>query len=86
MDVLLVPVGGFYTIDASVASQVCADVKPKVIVPMHFKTPGCDFPIVGVEGFLQGKDNVKNLDSSKTELKQGGLPDVTEIVVLKPAR
>ena len=85
VDVLLVPVGGFYTIDAKTATQVCDDLKPKVIVPMHYKTSKCDFPIVGVEDFLKGKKNIKRLDSSEAEFKPGELPDVTEVVVLKPA-
>ena len=86
VDVLLVPVGGFYTVDASVASRVCDDLKPRVIIPMHFKTSKCDFPIVNEEDFLRDKGKVKKLDSSEIEFKQGELPDVTEIVVLKPAQ
>lgn len=86
VDVLLVPVGGFYTIDASVASQVCDSLKPRVIIPMHFKTPKCDFPIVTEEDFLKGKGNVRKLDSSEVEFRQDMLPDATEIVVLKPAQ
>jgi len=85
VDVLLVPVGGFFTIDAKVAGQVCDDLKPKVIVPMHYKTPKLDFPITGVEDFVKGKKKVKTLGSSEVEFKLGELPDVTEIVVLQPA-
>lgn len=85
VDILLVPVGGFFTIDANVASQVCDDLKPKVIVPMHYKTPKCDLPIAGVEDFVTGKQNVKRLDSSEAEFELGKLPGITEIVVLKPA-
>lgn len=85
VDILLIPVGGFFTIDANVASQVCDDLKPKVVIPMHYKTPKLDFPIVGVDDFLEGKKNVNRMDSSEVEFKSGALPDVTEIVVLKPA-
>lgn len=85
MDVLLIPVGGFFTIDANVAGQVCDDLKPKVIVPMHYKTPKLDFPISGVEDFVKGKGNVRTLDSSEAEFKQGELPGATEIIVLQPA-
>jgi hypothetical protein len=38
-----------------------------------------------VDEFLQGKDNVTRLDVSEAEFKQGVLPTVTQIVVLKPA-
>ena len=37
VDILLIPVGGNYTIDAKVATQVCDRLKPKVIIPMHFR-------------------------------------------------
>ena len=38
IDVLLVPVGGFYTIDAAQAAQTVRDISPKVTIPMHYKT------------------------------------------------
>jgi L-ascorbate metabolism protein UlaG (beta-lactamase superfamily) len=85
VDILLIPIGGFFTIDAGVATKVGDDLKPKVILPMHYKTPKCDFPITGVEDFLAGRKNVKKLNSSETEFKAGKLPEATEIVVLQPA-
>jgi L-ascorbate metabolism protein UlaG (beta-lactamase superfamily) len=85
VDVLLIPIGGSFTIDAKVAGEVVDDLKPKVIAPMHYKTPKCDFPITGVEDFLADKKNVKKLNSSEMEFKAGKLPEATEIVVLQPA-
>jgi L-ascorbate metabolism protein UlaG (beta-lactamase superfamily) len=85
VDVLLIPIGGFFTIDARVAAKVAAGLKPKVIIPMHYKTPQCDLPITGVEDFLTDKKNVKKLNSSEMEFKAGKLPEVTEIIVLQPA-
>ena len=83
--ILLIPVGGNYTIDAKVAGQLCARLKPKVIIPMHFKNDKCSFPIAGVDEFLQGKEGVSRLDTSEVEFKQGELPATTKIIVLKPA-
>ena len=85
IDVLLIPTGGFYTIDAKVATQICNQLKPKVIIPMHYKTDKCGFPIAGVDEFLQGKQDVTRLDTSEVEFKQGKLPATTRIIVLKPA-
>ncbi len=85
VDILLIPVGGFYTIDAKVAGQLCDKLKPKVIIPMHFRNDKCAFPIAGVDEFLQGKEGVSRLDASEVEFKQGELPATTKIVVLKPA-
>jgi len=84
VDVLLIPVGGFFTIDAKVASEVCDKLNPKVIIPMHYKNDRCDFPISGVDDFLKGKQAVTRPDSGEVEFKAGELPATTEIVVLKP--
>jgi len=85
IDILLIPVGGFYTIDAKVATQLCDRLKPKVIIPMHYKTAKCAYPITGVEEFLRGKKEVNRLDASQVEFKPGQLPATTTIIVLKPA-
>jgi L-ascorbate metabolism protein UlaG (beta-lactamase superfamily) len=85
VDILLVPVGGFFTIDASEASEVCNQLKPKVIIPMHFKTPKCAYPIAGVEDFLRGKKDVRRVGGSEVDLEQENLPAATEIVLLRPA-
>jgi len=85
VDILLIPVGGFYTIDAKVASEVCNRLTPGVIIPMHYKTDKCGLPIAGVDEFLQGKKDVSRLDTSEVEFKQGQLPDTTQIMVLKCA-
>jgi L-ascorbate metabolism protein UlaG (beta-lactamase superfamily) len=85
VDVLLLPVGGFFTIDAAVASKVAEQLKPKVVIPMHFKSNKCNFPISGVDDFLRGKEGVSRLDASEAEFKAGELPTATRIIVLKPA-
>ena len=86
VDVLLTPVGGNFTIDAKVATEVCGKLAPKVIIPMHYQNERCSsFPVAGVEDFLQGKTGVSRLDSSEVEFKQGELPTATQIMVLKPA-
>ncbi|MDD5288997.1 MAG: MBL fold metallo-hydrolase [Dehalococcoidales bacterium] len=85
VDVLLTPMAGFYTIDAEVATEVSAKLKPKVIIPMHFKNERCDFPVATVDDFLKGKKNVTRVNSSEIELKAGKIPAETTIIVLKPA-
>ncbi|MBI4286354.1 MAG: MBL fold metallo-hydrolase [Chloroflexi bacterium] len=85
VDVLFLPVGGFYTIDAKVATQVVDQLQPKVAIPMHFKVERCGLPITGVAEFLKGKKNVTQLETSETEFKVGKLPNATQIIVLQPA-
>ncbi len=85
VDVLFVPVGGFYTIDADEAGKVCGLLNPRLIIPMHFKTSGCAFPIASVDGFLEGKEPVRRTGGSELELQRESIPAATEIVVLEPA-
>ncbi len=85
VDVLFVPVGGFFTIDAMAADRVCDRLKPKVIIPMHYKTDKMALPISGVDEFLKGKDNVTRVDGSEIEIKAGELPGSAQIMVLKAA-
>jgi L-ascorbate metabolism protein UlaG (beta-lactamase superfamily) len=85
VDVLLIPVGGVYTIDAKVATGVCDQLKPRVVMPMHYKTEKGLPGIFGVDEFLRGKANVSRLDSSQAEFKPGELPATVQIIVLRPA-
>jgi L-ascorbate metabolism protein UlaG (beta-lactamase superfamily) len=86
VDVLLVPVGGNFTIDAAAAERVCQKLAPKVVIPMHFKNDRCPaFPVAGVEDFTKGRQQVKISDGSETEIKKEQLPAATETIVLRPA-
>jgi L-ascorbate metabolism protein UlaG (beta-lactamase superfamily) len=85
VDVLMVPVGGFFTIDAGTAARVCDQLMPKIVIPMHFKTEKLGFPITGVDDFLKDKSNVTHAAGSEIEVKAGVLPSSTQIIVLKPA-
>jgi len=85
VDILFVPVGGVFTINAAEATQVCTQLRPKVIIPMHFKTPKCAYPISDVNTFLEGKERVKKWDNSEIEFQAGKLPAEAEIIVLPPA-
>ncbi len=63
VDILMIPVGGFYTIDADQAVAVVHQIQPKVVLPMHFKSASspADIPPTGaplgpiatVDGFIQ---------------------------------
>jgi L-ascorbate metabolism protein UlaG (beta-lactamase superfamily) len=85
VDILFVPVGGFFTVDATLASKVCDQLKPRVTIPMHFKTPKCAYPIAGVEDFLKGKKNVRKIAGSEVGFEREKLPAATEIVLLQSA-
>lgn len=86
VDVLLIPVGGTFTIDADQAWQIVKRIAPKVVIPMHFKTPKVGFALDGVETFTAGRENVSRPNSPEIELKKNNLPTDTAIVVLDHAK
>lgn len=85
VDVAFIPVGGYYTIDVAKAEKVSEQLKAKIVIPMHYKTDRIELPIVGVDEFTRGKDNVIYKDDSILDVTAGSMPDIRQIVVLKPA-
>jgi len=85
LDILMTPVGGFFTIDAAVATEIVEKLQPRVVIPMHYSTDKCAYPIAGVDDFLKGKSDVKRMDATEVEFSKSDLPSPTEIVVLKHA-
>lgn len=83
VDILIVPVGGGFTIDAAGVDKVSNDIGPKVVIPMHYKTAG--LPFLGDVGeFLQGRHNVTRTAASEIEFTRENLPENTKIIVLTP--
>ncbi len=82
IDVLLIPVGGVFTIDAETAHKVAKQLNARVIIPMHFKTEKLGFDIAPVDGFLAGQTGVKKTASPEVEITRENLPHETEIWVL----
>jgi L-ascorbate metabolism protein UlaG (beta-lactamase superfamily) len=85
VDVLLVPVGGTFTVDAAFAHKVAAQLAARVVIPMHYKTAKLGFDIAGVEDFTRGEKNVKWVGASEVELSADKLPPAPEIWVLEHA-
>ncbi len=85
VDLLLLPIGGVYTIDPSQATLTAQKLNPRMTIPMHFKTPRCGFPLAAVDEFIKGKASVKNPGVSEWEIKREHLPLTPEIIVLQPA-
>ena len=84
VDILFVPVGGYFTIDAELAEKTVGRLQPKVVVPMHFKTGKCGFPIAPVEDYTKNKETRK-LDG-EFEITKETLPERTTTFVLMPTK
>lgn len=83
VDVLLIPVGGNFTIDAKEAVEVVNLLKPSIVIPMHFKTPLVDFPIDTVEVFLQKMGGGEKLPSQVIEINKDDLMRQKKVYVLR---
>nr|WP_261487466.1 MBL fold metallo-hydrolase [Acididesulfobacillus acetoxydans] len=82
VDIVCVPVGGFYTIDAGQAYETVQQLNPKVILPMHYKPDeAVTLPIAGVDDFLQHFTQVKK--AKTLEISRASLPQTQEVVVLE---
>jgi L-ascorbate metabolism protein UlaG (beta-lactamase superfamily) len=86
VDVLFIPVGGVFTLNAQKATDTYTALKPAVVIPMHYGSPKLVFSLDGIDDFIQGKSNVKKLNSSSLEISQAGLPTTTTIIVMDQAR
>lgn len=82
-DILLIPVGSVYTIDAKVASDIVSQLEPKIIIPMHYKIEGLKFELDSVDSFLKemGAEGVS--PQPKLSITKERLPEEPQVVVLR---
>lgn len=83
IDVLMIPVGGKYTVYGEDADKIIVTLRPKTVVfPMHFKTDAADFLPYSGDDFTKGKENVKKMTGNTYKLDLNNLPSKAEYVVL----
>ena len=80
VDVMMIPTGGHFTIDPVEAIEVIKLFSPRIVIPMHFKTPVMNFPIVGVDAFLQLAGAAERPDRD-IEITAQTLPKQQKIIV-----
>jgi len=79
VDILIIPIGGTYTLDSDEAVKIMSQIEPKIIIPMHYHIPGLKLKIDGVDSFLKSlgikkietlpKLTIKKKDISTEEVK-----------------
>ena len=79
VDILFIPIGGTFTVDAEGAWSVINLIKPRIAIPMHYKIGGLSLPIAGIEPFLE-KNKYKALKvGNEIDIEKEDLPDEPEI-------
>ena len=84
INVLFVPTGGYFTIGPETATKICEQLKPKIIIPMHYRMP--ELPsmfdlLKTVDDFLQGKKNIEKMKKPVVNIEEDKLPKETKIIV-----
>ena len=82
VDVLLLPVGGVSTLNAPMAAEVVRQLEPKIVVPMHFKTPELDLELEPVERFFSEIGVNQVSPQPKLAVTKSNLPTSTQVVLL----
>ena len=82
VDVLLVPVGGHYTVDAAGAWEIAKALRPAITVPMHYRGKGFGYKVIAtVEPFLELAGNVREIAGTSWTVD---LADTPATVVFRP--
>ncbi len=82
VDVLLIPVGGFSTIDAVQAAQIVRQLEPKVVIPMHYKTEVLKRELETVDRFLKEMGVKEAVPQPKLTVNKNSLPLTMQVTVL----
>lgn len=82
-DILLIPIGGIYTLDAKKAVEVVSQIEPRIVIPMHYKVKGLKADIEGVDKFIK-EMGLKPTEEEKLKISKKDLPqEDMELVVMK---
>lgn len=80
VDVLFIPVGGYYTIDAQTAAMTASVIAPRIVIPMHYRGDGFGFDVLSkADDFVRLAGNVKRFDSSSIEI-DAATPPMTALL------
>lgn len=77
--------GGHFTIGPETAARVCEQLKPRIIIPMHYRMPGLTSifdPLEPVDSFLEGKNNIDRIKGASIDIEENTLPEKTGILVM----
>jgi len=85
-DILMIPVGGTYTINAKEASQVISQIEPRIVIPMHYKVKGLKINLESIDKFCKEIGVCSTEKMTKLKIAKKDLPtDEMKIFVLANA-
>lgn len=85
IDILMVPIGSVYTVDAKGASKIISQIEPKLVIPMHYQIPKLKLKLNSLEQFLKEMGSSAIEPQKKLKIKSFNLPkEKMEIAVFEP--
>ena len=85
IDILMIPIGGAYTVSAKEALKIMAQIEPKITIPMYYALPKLKVKLDGLEKFLKPLGIKSITPESKLTIKQKDIStEEAKIVILKP--
>jgi len=85
VDILMIPIGGVYTISAKEATKVISQIEPKIVIPMHYQIPKLKIKLESLDKFLKmmgikSPEVLKKISISPKNLPTEGM----KVIILKP--
>jgi L-ascorbate metabolism protein UlaG (beta-lactamase superfamily) len=80
--IMLLPVGGLSTVDSNIASEIVRAMSPRIVIPMHYKTPAISWPLEPVEKFLKKLGINEFVPQPKLSITRSTFTESTQVIVL----
>ncbi|MFA5134815.1 MAG: MBL fold metallo-hydrolase [Patescibacteria group bacterium] len=85
VDILMIPVGGTFTLSGKQAAEVVSQVEPRIAIPMHYKIPKLTEKLDTVAAFCSELGVQPNGEEEKFKVTKKELPaEETKVIILKP--
>ncbi|MBI2625406.1 MAG: MBL fold metallo-hydrolase [Candidatus Nealsonbacteria bacterium] len=85
VDVLMVPVGGVFTVDGKEAAHIVSQIEPSIVIPIHYKIPKLKIGLEGPDKFLKAMGAKSLLPEPKLIIKKKDIQEEeTKVVLLEP--
>jgi len=85
VDILMIPVGGVYTISAKETVRIISQIEPSIVIPMHYNLPKLKIKLESLDTFLKTMGIKKIEPIAKLSVKKKDIvPEEAKIIVLNP--
>lgn len=87
-DVLMIPVGGFFTVSPEKAADMIREINPKITIPMHYRGATFGYDVIGtLEDFLKNfKEGERTIEEAGSVIEINETPEGHKILCMKPEK